>query len=162
MAAQSPRTGSGELVRVRGADLARAAFASSVLLVLATLLAWAPLANAEGSPVANWVILWGFAGISVVGAVSTLRSWRPGIYVAFGVAIGWVLIAISGLFYVAAILFSGTPVRGFSSEFLRLDVVGPTLVLICFEWHGHLADHQTAVCSGNGSMRFSVSIAMRQ
>ncbi len=47
---------------------------------------------------------------------------------ALGVAIGWVLAAVYGLFFMAAILFSGTPVRGFTSEFLWLDV--PTLVLI--------------------------------
>ncbi len=75
MAVQERRNGPRAFVRVRGADLARAALAASVLLVLWTYVAWRPFANSNDSPLANWIILWGIAAVSAVGAVSTLRSW---------------------------------------------------------------------------------------
>jgi hypothetical protein len=119
-------------VRVGGQQLTSAAFAASVLVVLSAYAASLPFANGQESPLRwNGIILWIFASLSAVGAASLLRRWRPGMYLAGGVAMFCVILATLGLLYIAGwILLPGRPVRGFSTEFVWLDIVLPTLVLV--------------------------------
>lgn len=83
-------------MRASGEHLASAAFAASVLVVLAGYASWLPFANGVDSPVRSGVLLWPFAAACAFGAASLLRGWRPGIYVAFGVAFAWSIVTTGG------------------------------------------------------------------
>ena len=117
-------------MRARGKDLASVAFAASVLVVLGGYAAWLPFANGVDSPVrVSGILLWVFAILSAVGAVSLLRGWQPGIRIAAGVVVVWLVSAILGATYLIWTLLAGQAAhRGFTTEYLIRDGLVPVLV----------------------------------